>query len=593
MPAPYAARRRATGNVGKGPLIAIAALSIAGGLIGFGVVRLLKPADSVSDPTPAPSVTPSAPASPSPIASRSNTNDAHVVKIPTPTPTQSPPLQTTNRPQGELITGQTVDLNNLGQSDKLRANVVDLSQEEARTPEIWEGHTNVITGVAYNDDGSLVVSVSGDISPVMVNGVPRPPDHSVRVWDARRGKQIRKLEGFSAPLYGVAVSPGGRFATFGDGGHWENGRWVKPMSRAVHLFDILENREITYGASGQLSPDFGGPSVPRFQGLTGSVFSSAFSPDMVRVMGGSNEGEVFIWNIGNAAPIVRFRLDAPPTWFRGIYSAQFTADGRYLVLSTDHTLWVFDAHTGRALRKLRDHKDLIWTVAAKDFNDGRGLVALTAGGEKQPPNGGEFKVHARDFQIRVWDVERGRVIRQIPGHDPQTRALVFRPKTRQFLSGGEDGNVRLWDLDSGQLLRELGHGVGGVLSVAVSPDGHDAVSGGGDCRVHHYSLPALAQDVVTAVDTKNVTALKRAVSDLDCMGQDVRRTFEPLVKGAADSNPDLAEHARHGLLSLRDLWKKGTLYGVEKTEMQALGEQLKFSNNPQLAEMAQELRSLR
>jgi WD40 repeat protein len=575
------------GGVGKGPLLAIVALCLAGGLIGFGMVRLLKPADPVQDTQP------SVPASPTPT---STPNEAHVVKIPDPTPTPSAtpqPAPQTGQPQGELITGKTVDLNNLGQSDKLRANVLDLKQEEARTPDVWDGHTNTVTGVAYNDDGSLVVSVSGDMERYLVNGVPRPPDHSVRVWDARRGKQLRKLEGFPAPLDGISVSAGGRYVLFGDGGHWEGQTWVTPLSKAVHLFDILDGREIPYGsgADGRMPANFYGATMSRFQGLTGSIFASAFSPDMVRVLGASNEGELIVWNIGTAGRITRFRIDSPRGWFRGIYSAHFTGDGRYLVFTTDHRLWLVDAYSGRKCWCLSGHKDLIWASAVTDFKDGRGLIVLTAGGKKQPLSGGEFRVHARDFAIRVWSMESGRVLRTLAGHDPATRAVAFRPKTHHCLSAGEDSAVRLWDVDTGRLLRELGTTHGSILTLAVSPDGRHAVSGGNDCRVYHWFLPALAEDLVQAVLKKDVAGLKKAVADLDTMGADVRSTFDSLVKGSSDSLPEIAEHARHGLLSLRDLWQKGYL-SVTKAEMQALGEQLKFSNNAQLAEMAKELREL-
>jgi predicted RNA-binding Zn-ribbon protein involved in translation (DUF1610 family) len=95
----------------------------------------------------------------------------------------------------------------LASMDRLTIAVPPLAPDEAPPPDVWDGHRASIRGVAFTDDGRFVVSVSGAIQKIGA-----VTDNSIRVWDARRGKQLRKLDDFREALDAVSVSPGGRFA---------------------------------------------------------------------------------------------------------------------------------------------------------------------------------------------------------------------------------------------------------------------------------------------------------------------------------------------------------------------------------------------
>ncbi|MGH7222377.1 MAG: hypothetical protein ACRELF_04055, partial [Gemmataceae bacterium] len=100
-------------------------------------------------------------------------------------PSEAPPLA----PAREKPTKRPKTLTTL---DRLTIELPPVAVAEPPTPKVWEGHTATIRGVAYTDDGRFVVSVSGAINKV--EGGKK--DNSIRLWDARRGKQIRKLDRF-------------------------------------------------------------------------------------------------------------------------------------------------------------------------------------------------------------------------------------------------------------------------------------------------------------------------------------------------------------------------------------------------------------
>jgi WD40 repeat protein len=66
-----------------------------------------------------------------------------------------------------------------------------------------------------------------------------------------------------------------------------------------------------------------------------------------------------------------------------------------------------------------------------------------------------------DKTIRVWDIDTGREIHCLRGHESQVNALAVTPDGRHAISGagGYDGGelhdptIRMWELESGSMVR--------------------------------------------------------------------------------------------------------------------------------------------
>jgi WD40 repeat protein len=144
---------------------------------------------------------------------------------------------------------------------------------------------------------------------------------------------------------------------------------------------------------------------------------------------------------------------------------RFSPDGRRAISSgwyVDKTISLWDIETGKVIRVMQGHDDGIYCVAFSP--DGRHVLS------------GGFK-----GSLRLWDVEEGREVRTL--WDERERAaigaLAYSPDGKRAVAGNSNGLVRMLDVDSGKEIyrRQVGTN-GGVWGVAFSGDGRILVAGG-------------------------------------------------------------------------------------------------------------------
>ena len=193
------------------------------------------------------------------------------------------------------------------------------------TPATWEGHTNHIRCVSFTSDGEFVISVSGDISRATL----RPADNSIRVWDARQGKQVHKVEKFAEALDSLSISPGGRFALCSFGGFWQNGTFIRTKDHGVFMWDIQAKKAIGPGVDLAADPTGGRleKPQPRFTGLGDMVFATDTSPDNETVMAGDGHGGMMLWDAKTGVMRTKFEVTPIPGKTRGVPAAKFSPDG--------------------------------------------------------------------------------------------------------------------------------------------------------------------------------------------------------------------------------------------------------------------------
>jgi WD40 repeat protein len=95
------------------------------------------------------------------------------------------------------------------------------------------------------------------------------------------------------------------------------------------------------------------------------------------------------------------------------------------------------------------------------------------------PDSKRFVSGGLDRTVRLWDVAKGKGLRNFDGHTEMVQSVAFSPDGKQILSGGADNTLRVWNADSGEALRTLAEAKGSVNGVAYLPGGRYAVSGSG------------------------------------------------------------------------------------------------------------------
>ena len=290
---------------------------------------------------------------------------------------------------------------------------------------IFTGHTDRVTSVAFSPDGSKVLTGSAD--------------ETVRLWEVESGSELHRFAGHTA-IYSAAFSPDGSRIVTGS------------IDGRVSLWEIESGSELCrLEGYRDLVDDVASLSFPEW------IYSAAFSPDGSRVVIGSIDGRVSLWEAESGSELY---------WFKGhrgtVTSVAFSLDGSKIVTgSADETAGLWEAEDGSELHRLVGHTGWV---------DG---VAFSSDGSKIVTN-------SLDGTIRVWEVESGSELHRFAGHVEFVRSVAFSPDGSLVVTGSDDKTARVWEVESGSELHRFAGHTEGVTSVAFSPDGSLVATGSDD-----------------------------------------------------------------------------------------------------------------
>ncbi|CAG7852135.1 Nuclear distribution protein PAC1 {ECO:0000255/HAMAP-Rule:MF_03141} AltName: Full=Lissencephaly-1 homolog {ECO:0000255/HAMAP-Rule:MF_03141}; Short=LIS-1 {ECO:0000255/HAMAP-Rule:MF_03141}; AltName: Full=nudF homolog {ECO:0000255/HAMAP-Rule:MF_03141} [Serendipita indica DSM 11827] len=204
------------------------------------------------------------------------------------------------------------------------------------------------------------------------------------------------------------------------------------------------------------------PGITRtLRGHQSRVNAVAFSPDSARVISGSHDKTIRVWDVATGQPLgepLRGHEDS-------VLAVAFSPDGSLIAsCSKDLTIRLWNSATCQSLGEpLRGHKSWVLTVSFS-------------------PDGSKIVSGSHDKTIRLWDAATGQPLREpFQGHRDSVSAIGFSPDGSQIISGSWDETIRLWDASTGQPLGEPLRGHEDlVLAVAFSPEGSRILSGSND-----------------------------------------------------------------------------------------------------------------
>ena len=200
-------------------------------------------------------------------------------------------------------------------------------------------------------------------------------------------------------------------------------------------------------------------------GHDNGVFSLAISPDGQRLVSGSSDQTIKIWQLSTGRELLTLTRHSD-----SVRSVAISPDGQTLVSgSEDKTIKIWQLSTGRELLTITRHSDSVRSVAISP--DGQTLVS-----------------GSEDKTIKVWQLSTGRELRTLTGHNEGVSSLAISPDGQTLVSADIEGIIKIWQLSTGELLYAFTGHDGGVSSVAISPDGQTLVSGGDDNTICIWQL---------------------------------------------------------------------------------------------------------
>jgi WD40 repeat protein len=205
----------------------------------------------------------------------------------------------------------------------------------------------------------------------------------------------------------------------------------------------------------------------------GILNSVAFSPDGRRVVTGSDDNGVEVWDWARrGSPRVLRGHDGP------VNAAAFSPDGaRVASASDDGTVRVWDAGGGGQVAVLRGHDG---PVTAAAFS----------------PDGARIVTAGDDQTVRVWEWASADEPTVLRGHTRQVRSAALSPDGSLVVSAGFDGTVRVWDWRQGIEMKVFRDHSSLVYSAAFSEDGRRVVTAGYDRTVRVWDWAGTAPSVV-------------------------------------------------------------------------------------------------
>jgi WD40 repeat protein len=359
----------------------------------------------------------------------------------------------------------------------------------------------------FSPDGKLIVTTS--------------EKGNARVWDSGTGKLVRTLEGTAGmPVSAASFSSDSKLIVtvsdprFNSVTMWDAGSGQRTGNRmrghsASFSPDGTSVLTVSGGDQARLFDVSAGHNIAELQSLTGTVTHLGFSDDGLRVMVGTSDRKVGVWETASGRNLARRDYDGDietvavgpggkviatitkanfesvaEVWDTegekalkvgetGVGSVTLSPDGRFVVTTT------YDA-TGAGSDDTK-----VWDIG----KGGQSPVADLPGHFAAFSSEGKRIATISSKMVRVWDTGGWETSTELRGQTGDIKAAAFSPDSKFIVTTADrESTALLWNAETGAVETELfGETSYGLKSAAFSPDGRSILLVGEDKRARLYA----------------------------------------------------------------------------------------------------------
>ena len=410
----------------------------------------------------------------------------------------------------------------------------------------FEGHTNRVEKIAFSFDGTKILSSSYDNTmklwetqtgnliktfetnaqylPLMAfnnaNEIITYNNQCIRKWNQNTGNLVYMIDGHNEVVNSAIFSPDGtEFLSCSNDGTiklWDNYNGM--LIRTIYFANALS---IAFSPDGLLilggcfdSDDSlilldkkTGEEIKAFQGHKSNVTCVLFSADGKRILSGSEDKTIKLWEINSQKSIKTFAGHQ-----RDVNSVVFSTDEKIILSgSSDFTIRLWDICTGHVINTLKGHTNSVTSAifssdetfilsgsmdsSVKLWNRSTGKLVKSYVGHTQTvmkvaftPDGSQIISSSRDGTIKFWIKYTGNLIKNLEGHNNNVTSVILSPDGKFILSASDDGTIKLWDYNTGNLLKSFDEHTSTVSSIVISCDSKLILSGSEDKTLKLWAL---------------------------------------------------------------------------------------------------------
>jgi WD40 repeat protein len=377
-----------------------------------------------------------------------------------------------------------------------------ISERPTSWSRILEGHLKDVACVAFSSDSQYIVSGSYD--------------HTVRLWDAATGIQLR-IMGHEDEVTSVMFSDHGKNLRIVSGS-WDCTVRVWDAMTGTQLRTMHHERIVScvaFSGDGQLIVSGSDDRTIRvwdastgalkivLSGHTDQVLSVAFSSDSKLVVSGSEDSTLRVWDTAPGAQLIATGYEDAVTF------VTFSKDRRFIIAGTRYNIRIWSADTVTSVLTIDDQIDSLSSIAvsrnenliASASHDGTIRLWDATTGDSQL----FIKPGQKDWITSIAISDDGKLLavgykngplwvsettmsadasrRNHTGHTNRIMSVAFSGDGMSIVSGSADCTAKVWSAKTGVELSTMSGHTNSVTSVALSGDGKLVVSGSYDCTV--------------------------------------------------------------------------------------------------------------